>query len=581
MRALTRDNNVSVEFDPWGFSIKDLRTRMALLRCDSSRELYPLRQAPVTSPPSASALLASHASTLWHARLGHPGHDALQQLSRSIGFHCSKSSPHTCDACRRGKHVRLPFSVSNNVSSFPFQLLHCDVWTSPIMSNSGFKYYLVIMDDYSHYVWTFPLRHKSDVLPTLISFHAFVRTQFETSIMCLQTDNGKEFDNSASRAFFATHGIVLRLTCPYTSQQNSRAERVLRTLNDGVRTLLFHASIPPTFWPDALAASTYLLNRRPCRPRNNCTPFHLLFGVPPEYSHLRVFGCLCYPNLASTAPHKLAPRSTKCIFLGYPLDQKGYKCYNPMTKRVIISRHVTFDETCFPFMQVDAATPPMDSACSSCPPDDVLIQSGPHQPRRRAPAAARHVATPAPPSVGTHPLLPLLRQPASASSTALLRQVVDHLRQAFAIKDLGALHFFLGIQVRRDAAGFHLNQAQYAEDILERAGMANCKPATTPVEVQPKLSATDGEVVTDATFYRSITRALQYLTLSHPDIAYGVNQACLHMHAPRDVHWNLVKRILRYIRGTINHGITISTTPSTTLTVYSDADWAGCPDTRR
>jgi hypothetical protein len=73
----------------------------------------------------------------------------------------------------------------------------------------------------------------------------------------------------------------------------------------------------------------------------------------------------------------------------------------------------------------------------------------------------------------------------TASSTTLLRHVVDHLRQAFAIKDLGALHFFLIIQVRRDAAGFHLNQAQYAEDILELAGMANCKPVTTPVEAKP------------------------------------------------------------------------------------------------
>jgi len=173
------------------------------------------------------------------------------------------------------------------------------------MSNSGFKYYLVILEDYSHYAWTFPLCHKSDVLPTIISFHAFVRIQFQTSIICLQTDNGKEFDNSASCAFLATHGIDLRLTCPYISQQNGRAERVLRTLNDGVHTLLFQASIPPSFWPDALAASTYLLNRRPCRPRNNSTPFHLLFGVPPKYNHIRVFGCLCYPNLASTAAHKL------------------------------------------------------------------------------------------------------------------------------------------------------------------------------------------------------------------------------------------------------------------------------------
>jgi len=182
VRALTRDNSVSVEFDPWGFSIKDLRTKMALLRCDSSGDLYPIQgsSAPFAATPArpATALLASTASTIWHERLGHPGQDTLQRLSHSIGFSCTKSSRHTCHACRLGKHVRLPFSASNNVSAFPFQLLHCDVWTSPILSNSGYQYYLVILDDYSHYAWTFPLCHKSDVLPTLISFHAFVRTQF-------------------------------------------------------------------------------------------------------------------------------------------------------------------------------------------------------------------------------------------------------------------------------------------------------------------------------------------------------------------------------------------------------------------
>jgi histone deacetylase 1/2 len=868
VRALTRDNSISVEFDPWGFSIKDLRTKTVLLRCDSSGELSPLRQSTTTSARPSAAFLASTNSSLWHARLGHPGHDTLQRLARSIGFSCSKSSQHTCDACRRGKHVRLPFTQSNNVSQFPFQLLHCDVWTAPIMSNSGFKFYLVILDDYSHYTWTFPLRHKSDVLPTLISFHAFVRTQFQKPIMCFQTDNGREFDSSASRAFFATHGIAFRLTCPYTSQQNGRAERVLRTLNDGVRTLLFQAVIPPTFWPDALAASTYLLNRRPCKPRQHFTPFELLFGTAPDYNNLRVFGCLCYPNLTSTAPHKLAPRSVRCVFLGYPLDQKGYKCYNLESKRVIVSRHVYFDETCFPFVQGQTTSAAPAQPCAPCQSDEVLIPVEPRPPRRRAPVAdpsatvsssrndrapapsppasppmtaqgapvpspaptetpeasmsaptetptttasapsatssppappapptatddgprpqhpmvtrARdgmhmpnpkyaHVATttapsPPPSSVraalrdpnwkiamqdefdalknnGTWTLVPrpahaniitgkwlfknklqpdgslerrkarwVVRgfsqrpgvdfhqtfspvikpatirtvlhlaatrrwvvhqldvknaflhgdlaervycyQPAgfvdkdhpdhvcqlvkslyglkqaprawflrlggqllrmgfhasrsdsslfiyqqgqqaayllvyvddiilTASSSALLGHVVDQLRQAFAIKDLGELHFFLGIQVRRDNAGFHLNQAQYTEDILERAGMANCKPASTPVEATPKLSAKDGEPAKDGTFYRSITGALQYLTLTRPDIAYGVNQACLHMHAPRDVHWNLVKRILRYLRGTIDTGITISATPSTTLKAYSDADWAGCPDTRR
>jgi hypothetical protein len=126
-----------------------------------------------------------------------------------------------------------------------------------------------------------------------------------------------------------------------------------------------------------------------------------------------------------------------------------------------------------------------------------------------------------------------------------------------------------------------LTQEQYMEDILERAGMANCKPTSTPMDTQSKLSATDGTPATDSTFYRSITGALQYLTLTRPDIAYAVNQACLYMQDPHEAHWNLVKRILRYLRGSISQGILISASPSTELKAYSDADWAGCPDTRR
>ena len=77
----------------------------------------------------------------------------------------------------------------------------------------------------------------------------------------------------------------------------------------------------------------------------------------------------------------------------------------------------------------------------------------------------------------------------TASMTSLLREIVQALCREFAIKDLGALHFFLGVQVCRDATGFSLSQAQYTEDILERAGMANCKPTSTPVDAKQKLSA--------------------------------------------------------------------------------------------
>ncbi|WVZ70558.1 hypothetical protein U9M48_019217 [Paspalum notatum var. saurae] len=92
------------------------------------------------------------------------------------------------------------------------------------------------------------------------------------------------------------------------------AERVLRTLNNSVCTLLIHAT---TYWAEALAAATYLLNRRPSSISNEI-PYTRLYKTPPSYDHLRVFGCLCYPNLQATAKHKLAPRSTACVFLGYP-----------------------------------------------------------------------------------------------------------------------------------------------------------------------------------------------------------------------------------------------------------------------
>ena len=117
-------------------------------------------------------------------------------------------------------------------------------------------------------------------------------------------------------------------------------------------------------------------------------------------------------------------------------------------------------------------------------------------------------------------------------------------------------------------------------DILNRAGMADCKPVSTPVDCNPKLSA-DGAPVQDATDFRSLAGALQYLTFTRPDIAYAVQQVCLYMHDPREPHLIALKWILRYIRGTLHLGLLLRPSSSTELVVYSDADWVGCPDTRK
>jgi len=213
MKQLTRDNNVSIEFDPSGFSIKDLRTQTVKLRCDSSGNLYPLRLRPHQTFTAATPSSVE----LWHSRLGHPGSHVLQQVLHSFAFQCNKSAPHSCNSCRLGKSTRLPFQNSTTSTYFPFQVLHSDVWTSPICRNSGYKYYLVLLDDFTHYVWTFPMRQKSEVLPILHTFFAYVRTQFGLPVLALQTDNGKEFDSVAVRQLLGSLGTTFRLSYPYTS----------------------------------------------------------------------------------------------------------------------------------------------------------------------------------------------------------------------------------------------------------------------------------------------------------------------------------------------------------------------------
>lgn len=168
----------------------------------------------------------------------------------------------------------------------------------------------------------------------------------------------------------------------------------------------------------------------------------------------------------------------------------------------------------------------------------------------------------------------------TASSLPTIRRIISALQQEFPMKDLGRLHHFIGMHIQHSTSGIYLSQHQYMIEILERAGISDCKPCTTPVDVNPKLPS-DGAPVLDPTDYRSLAGDLQYLTFTCPDFAYAVQQVCLHMHDPREPHLAALKRILRYIRGTLHLGLFLRPTSQTELIVYCDADWAGCPDTRR
>ncbi|GJS06006.1 ribonuclease H-like domain-containing protein [Tanacetum coccineum] len=125
-----------------------------------------------------------------------------------------------------------------------------------------------------------------------------------------------------------------------------------------------------------------------------------------------------------------------------------------------------------------------------------------------------------------------------------------------------------------------LQQKKYAIEILDRAHMVNCNPSRTPIDTESKLGS-DGDPVSDPTLYRSLAGSLQYLTFTRLDISYAVQQVCLYMHDPREPYFSALKRILRYVRGTLDYGLQLFSSFTTDLVAYSDADWDGCPTTRR
>ncbi|GKD43135.1 ribonuclease H-like domain-containing protein [Tanacetum coccineum] len=191
-----------------------------------------------------------------------------------------------------------------------------------------------------------------------------------------------------------------------------------------------------------------------------------------------------------------------------------------------------------------------------------------------------------PPELGFNDFLAMLFEPVSItakltpSSTSLLQRIISLLHAEFAMTDLGPLNYFLGISATRTTSGIFLSQTKYATEILEQAQMLNCNPCRTPIDTEKKLGP-EGSPVTDPTLYRSLAGSLQYLTFTRPDLSYAVQQLCLYMHDPREPHLNAMKRVLRYLRGTTDLGLQLLRSTTSQLIAYSDADWAGCPATRR
>jgi hypothetical protein len=170
----------------------------------------------------------------------------------------------------------------------------------------------------------------------------------------------------------------------------------------------------------------------------------------------------------------------------------------------------------------------------------------------------------------------------ASSSHATVTTLLQDLHGDFALKDLGPLHYFLGVEVKHTTEGLCLSQSKYTHDLLDSVGMLLCKDVTTPLPTTSKILAHEGVLLSpdDATNYRSIMGALQYLTFTRPDISFSVNKICQYLHASIMIHLTAVKHILQFLKHTLGMGLSIRQSSSTMVSAFFDVDWAGWTDGR-
>uniref|UniRef100_A0A2N9IYY0 Integrase catalytic domain-containing protein n=1 Tax=Fagus sylvatica TaxID=28930 RepID=A0A2N9IYY0_FAGSY len=653
-------------FSSRGCLVQDSRTGQIVGSARKVGRLFELTSLHFPSSSVSAPVIAASASIeLWHSRLGHVSLPRIQTLVSRGLLGSVSSSPFDCMPCQLSKQPTLPFNNSESITSATFDLIHSNVWgPSPVPTVGG--------------------------LSILKLLRYFALTMHEN------------IDKHDFSTILKHYGTIFHTSCVGTSQQNGRAERKLRHILDTVRALTNAASTPASFWGEAALTAVYTINRCPSPVIQNTTPYERLFGTAPNYSLLKVFGCICFVLLQPHDRTKLQPCSQLCCFLGYGLEEKGYRCYDPVAKRLRVSRHVVFWEhkmfyslplfsagnfdsqvdplpNLFPEIPSPSAesvnpisdeSPPIDPSSDESPTADPTFDESPLS----APAA-NPVNTTAPEPRRSHRVStlpshlrdfhcfsafatlhephtfrevssdPLWQQAMKKELDALLKtgtwdlvdlptgksaigckwvykiktrsngtvdrykarlvakgftqeygidyeetfapdvknaflngelteevymqlppgfsqppgfshkgiQDLKHfLGQHFEMKDLGPLSYFLGLEVSSSSDGYYLTQAKYTSDLISRAG------------------------ITDTSWESCLPHC--YSTGHLPMLFTLLASSWLHRGL---FHYAAVLRILRYLKGTLFHGLHFSSQSSLTLQAYSDADWAGDPTDRR
>ncbi|CAJ2654890.1 unnamed protein product [Trifolium pratense] len=307
--------------------------------------LYELIELHVPLESSICAASTDSSIQLWHRRLAHSSIGKLRPLVSQGYLGSVINESFDCSACQTAKQPALSFNKSTLISASTFDLVHSDIWgPAPTPTMGGSRYFVIFIDDYSRFTWIYMMKNRHELSQIYTNFAKMIQTQFSKVIKVFRRDNAMEYRDSKLLSFLHEQGTLSEFSCPYTSQQNGRAERKHRHILDSVRAMLISASCPERAWGEAALTAVHIINRLPSSVIGNVSPFERLYLTTPDYKTLKVFGCACFVLLQPHEYTKLEPRARLCCFLGYGTEHKGYRCWDPISQRIRTSRHVVFWE---------------------------------------------------------------------------------------------------------------------------------------------------------------------------------------------------------------------------------------------
>jgi transposase InsO family protein len=294
---------------------------------------------------------SSDNSILWHQRLGHINYqyiNKMQRLNAVIGLDNPIVEPLTeCSDCIHGKMQRKRYLYAENRATRPLELIHSDIGQFDKHSNYC-KYYITFIDDYSRYCWIYIVNSTNNFLNYWKQFQNMVERQYPTyKISALRSDNGVQYINDDMREYLKAQGIREERTPAYSPDSNGVAENKNKQLKNMVRTMLCAAKLGDEWWYWALDTAVYIWNRVVGKATFNKTPYELIHPQQrkPSYKHFRRFGCLARVLNQTSNIKALADRAIDCMFIGYCGTTKQWLVYNPLTKKVMKTKQVVFDES--------------------------------------------------------------------------------------------------------------------------------------------------------------------------------------------------------------------------------------------